>query len=317
MFVSYRSDADINIIDYGLSKKFEYEGQHIDEGVGTIYSMAPEVMKGDYDTQADLWSIGVITYMLLSSSMPFGGSDRARIVKRIHLCEYSFNSPRWTDLSTQSWKFVSSLIKKDPASRLTAEQALQHPWLDADFKKQQAMIDNKSMRFITKSLERYASYSKLKKLILHVVAHESTCSEIGKLREVFEKFDLLRNSSVSFEEFKEVLMKCGCDYNNEQLLQLFRSIDLDGSGEIDYTEFIAATIEARGAIEDERLLEAFKFFDGDDKGHITKDCLRQLMQYGLLGRNFTDEYVDEVFDECDLNRDGIISFDEFLSLWGR
>ena len=318
MFESPLPEANIKIIDYGLSKKFEYEGQHIKEGAGTIYSMAPEVMDGDYDTQADLWSIGVITYMLLSSSMPFGGFTKADMMNRIRLCVYSFNTTRWRDVSVESCKFVSSLIVLDPMLRLTAEQALQHPWLEEDFKRQQAMIDNKFMLSITKSLERYANYSKLKKLVLHVVAHRSTGTEIGELHEAFEKIDLAQDASVSFEEFKEVLIKCGCDYNTEKILRLFRSIDLDGSGEIDYTEFIAATIEARGAIENDRLEEAFKFFDGDNKGYITKDCLRQLMQFGLLGRNFTDEYVDEVFDECDLNHDGIISFNDFLSLfWGR
>ena len=316
MFESPQKDANIKIIDYGLSKKFEYQGQHLDDGVGTIYSMAPEVMKGDYGTQADLWSIGVITFMLLSSTMPFGGFTGGELMKRIHLGEFSFTNPRWHDVSAESCRFISSLIVVDPVSRLTAEQALRHTWLDADFKRQEAISDTKSMLFLIRSLERYVNYCKLKKLALVVIAHKSTGSEIGELRKAFEEFDLSRATSVTFEQFKEVLKRFGCEYDENQLQRLFRAIDLDGSGEIDYTEFIAATIEARGAIVDERLAEAFNFFDGDYSGYITKDSLRT-MQYGLLGRNFRDEYVDEIIDECDLNHDGIISFKEFMALWGR
>lgn len=163
MFESPEKDSNIKIIDYGLSKKFEYQGQHLDDGVGTIYSMAPEVIKGYYDTQADLWSIGVITFMLLSSSMPFGGFTGKELMKRICLGEFCFTNPRWHDVSAESCRFISSLIVVDPASRLTAEQALQHTWLDADFKRKESMLDTKSVLFLARSLERYVNYCKLKK----------------------------------------------------------------------------------------------------------------------------------------------------------
>jgi calcium-dependent protein kinase len=318
MFVSTRRDANVKIIDYGLSKILEFEGQqHIDEGVGTIYSMAPEVLNRDYDSQADLWSIGVISYMLLSSSMPFDGINRAEVIKKIRIGKYSFASPRWKKVSVESRRFISALLVKDPTLRLTAEQALHNPWLDADFKKQDENFDQKSMQLLSASLERYSKYSKLKKLALLVVAHKSTCSEIGELREAFEKFDFQHNGTVCFEEFKEMMITSGNNIPEEHLQQLFNSIDLDGHGLVSYTEFIAATIEARGEIDDERLVEAFSFFDSDNSGFITKDSIKNLIQYGFLGRSFSDAYVDEVVGECDLNADGIISFEEFMSLWGR
>lgn len=318
MFVSSRRDADVKIIDYGLSKILEYEGQeHIDEGVGTIYSMAPEVLNRDYDSQADLWSIGVISFMLLSSSMPFDGPNRVEVIRKIRIGKYSYANPRWKKVSDESRRFISALLVKDPRLRLTAEQALRNPWLDADFKKQEEKLDYKSMSLLKESIERYSNYSRLKKLALLVIAHKSTCSEIGELRQAFEKFDSLRNGTVCFEEFNEVMMKYGFNIPEEHLKYLFSSIDLDGHGLVSYTEFIAATIEARGEIDDDRLVEAFRFFDIDNSGYITKESIRNLIQYGFLGRSFSDAYVDEVVGECDLNADGIISFQEFMHLWGR
>jgi calcium-dependent protein kinase len=113
------------------------------------------------------------------------------------------------------------------------------------------------------------------------------------------------------------MMKCGFDIPEEHLKYLFSSIDLDGHGLVSYTEFIAATIEARGEIDEDRLIEAFRFFDIDNSGYITKESIKNLIQYGFLGRSFSDAYVDEVVGECDLNADGIISFQEFMHLWGR
>ena len=303
------------MLDFGLSQKFKPDGPNLHDSSGTIYSMAPEVLNRDYTSPADLWSIGVMAYMLLSSSMPFHGQKERDMLQAIMQCKYSFSSPRWKRTSKESRDFISALIVKDPDVRLNAEQALRHPWLAADFCEQEEMIDDISMHEIKGLLERYANYSKLKKLALMVVAHKSTSEEIGGLRDVFEKFDLQRNGTVCLDEFKEVLKNAS--YADDDIERIFRSIDLDGSGLIHYTEFLAATIEARGVIVEERLAEAFDRIDSDDSGFISKENLKEFMQNGFLGRSLSDDYVAEIIDECDLTRDGMISYDEFLLLWAR
>jgi calcium-dependent protein kinase len=75
--------VSVKLIDFGLSKKYGPEDPHLNDGVGTIYTMAPEVLKGNYTFQADIWSLGVISFMLLSSQMPFYGRKRRHVVEKV------------------------------------------------------------------------------------------------------------------------------------------------------------------------------------------------------------------------------------------
>ena len=208
----------------------------------------------------------------------------------------------------ESRDFVSALIVKDPDVRLNAEQALRHPWLDADFCQQEEAFDDLSMDLIKCQLQQAEEVG------THGSTHKSSSKEIGSLRDAFEKFDLLRNGTVCLDEFKEAMKNSGL--SDQELEDIFKSIDLDGSGHIDYTEFLAATIEARGVIAEERLAEAFDRIDSDDSGQISKENLKEFMRNGFLGRSLSDEYLAEIIDECDtITRDGLISYDEFLALW--
>ena len=98
-----------------------------------VYTMAPEVIKGDYDQQCDVWSIGIIAFMLLSSSLPFYGKTRAHVVRRILQGKYAFKGRRWKEISPEAKAFIESLLIQDPAARPTAGDALEDEWLKEDF----------------------------------------------------------------------------------------------------------------------------------------------------------------------------------------
>jgi calcium-dependent protein kinase len=287
----------------------------VHEGVGTIYTMAPQVLEGVYTSQADLWSIGVIAFMLLSSQMPFYGKKRRHVFEKIMQCRYRFAGARWDTCSEESKDFVRKLLVKDPNERLTAEQALRHPWFKLDYE----LVQSKSTvtcaleKSAHGSLERYANYSKLKRLALMVVAHKSTTDEIGHLRELFEQYDTERDGTVNLDEFKKSLRSIG--KHDSDIERIFKAIDLDGSGLIHYTEFLAATIEARGIIVEERLAEAFDRLDSDDSGFISKDNLKEFLNQGFLGKSLTESYLFDIIDEVDITQDGMISYDEFLCLF--
>ena len=131
MFESNIPDAEIKIIDFGLSRKF-MPTDVFTRTVGTLYTMAPEVIKGKYSIQVDLWSIGCISYMLLSDRKPFWGTTRREVVKNIMNCNYNFNSHRWTKVSNDAKLFVSSLLKFNPEDRGTTDEALDSIFLRAE-----------------------------------------------------------------------------------------------------------------------------------------------------------------------------------------
>lgn len=318
MFESSHPNAEIKVIDFGLSQKYSLGNPELSDRSGTIYSIAPEVLNKAYTSQADLWSVGVIAFMILTSSKPFDGASMKDVIRAILSCNYSFSSSRWDVNSLQSKAFVKALLVKDPTKRLTGQQALRHPWLEADFSKDEPSTIHEcfSMEQIKASLLRYASYNKLKKLALMIVAHKSTAMEIGdKLRNTFHKLDVLRNGTICFEEFHYVLSRAFTEMSNKDIAQLFTDIDLDGSGLVHYTEFVAATIELSGPIAEERLAEAFDRIDSDDTGFITRENVKEFTNQGFLWRDFSDEFVSEMIKEVDLNGDGVVSYDEFLTLF--
>ena len=116
---SKNADAEIKLIDFGLSKRFCLDKQ-MSERVGTIYTMAPQVIQGVYSNSADIWSVGVVTYMLLSGTKPFWDKDRESIVKRIMKCKFTFDGPSWKHVSPEAKSFVSSLLQFEPEDRPTA-----------------------------------------------------------------------------------------------------------------------------------------------------------------------------------------------------
>ena len=220
LFANNSPRAEIKLIDFGLSAKFGKED--LTEGVGTIYTMAPEVLKGKYTKSADLWSIGVISYMLLSSQMPFYGRKRRHIVEQIMEGKFEYKGRRWKRVSAQSKEFVDSLLVVDPEERLTADEALGSMWLNRRFT---ATVRNPYEGEISNSREsmlRYANYSKLKKVALMVVAHKSSSEQIGILRKVFQKYDTKRDGQLSYEEFKAAIHDAG--YGEDDYRKIFDAV---------------------------------------------------------------------------------------------
>jgi len=118
----------IKIADFGLSK--DIESGNLQTSCGTPSYVAPEVLLGgQYDNEVDIWSIGVITYVLLCGFTPFYGDNQRQLFERILHAKFDYPSPEWDDVSATAKDFVSKLLVVNPAERLTAEQALTHPWI--------------------------------------------------------------------------------------------------------------------------------------------------------------------------------------------
>ena len=100
---------------------------------GTIDFISPEILEGKYyDKSADMWSLGVIAYFMLSGKPPFMGKTEAQISKNIITCNYSFKDPVWKDISQGAQDFVDGMLELEPKDRMDADRALNHHWLKSD-----------------------------------------------------------------------------------------------------------------------------------------------------------------------------------------
>ena len=119
------------LIDFGYANicKHRKKRERYHDAKGTPYYMSPEVYRGSYDKRCDLWSMGVITYQLLSGSMPFNAKDLDQLEELILTCDYNFDAPIWREVSRDAKNFIEGLIEPQVKDRFTCDQALKHPWI--------------------------------------------------------------------------------------------------------------------------------------------------------------------------------------------
>lgn len=120
----------IKIADFGLSKVYS-SGEALETSCGTPDYAAPEVLKmeGTYDEAVDMWSVGVVTYVLLCGFPPFYAKSQAELFDKIMNADYDFPDPEWTNISDEAKDFVEKLLVVDTQKRYTAKQLLKHPWI--------------------------------------------------------------------------------------------------------------------------------------------------------------------------------------------
>lgn len=311
MFENSGPNAEIKVIDFGLSKKFvSHKMGVMRDGVGTLYSMAPQVLQGVYTSKADMWSVGVIVYMLLSSHRPFYSKQRKIMIDRIMRCDYSFMKKYWIPISNEAKDFIDQLLVLDPTKRNDAEMAQRHKWMDMEFKLEDRAPTEALTGRVTAKLSAFKNNNRLKKLALNVIAHRSTTDEIIQLRKAFDQFDTANAGVITLKEFQAALQE-KCSFSDEEIREMFDSIDINKNGHIMYTEFIAASLEAQGQLDVDRIAEAFNRFDADGTGFISKENMLQFL--GDTGATMED--VDQMISAADMGSSGAVSFDEFMAMF--
>ncbi|ETW05679.1 CAMK/CDPK protein kinase [Aphanomyces invadans] len=301
LFATKDEAAELKVIDFGLSRT-DVGGSgdsFMTTRVGTPYYIAPEVLGRHYDKSCDLWSIGVITYILLCGYPPFYGDSDPEIFQSVRAGKYSYDTPEWVGVSAEAKDLIDHLLLLNPSKRLTAAEALQHPWLSGSAPATERGLNGT----ILGSLKRFQGHNKLKKVALAVIADQLTGQEINELKKQFQKIDVDGNGVITMQELAAAVRDMGQDVLENEVLTLLQGIDIDGDGNLDYQEFLAATVKRNTFNKQEYLAQAFNYFDTKKQGVITKDDLIRFMG--------SEEHAQEVMDEIDTNGDGKISFEEF------
>jgi len=299
--------TQLKIIDFGLACMFR-AGSVLSTKAGTPYYVAPQVLVGAYDHMADLWSCGVIMFVVLCGYPPFYGDTDADVLAKVRLGNFTFHSVDWKNVSDDAKQLIRMLLKMKPEDRCTAEQALNHVWVKnkapraQDIPLQSGVVDN---------LKGFRSQNKLKKAALHVIASQLSETQITALRDTFYALDTNGDGFLTAMELTEGLYSAGFKEIPPDLKQIMEEVDADGSGVIDYTEFIAATLDRKVYIEENVCWAAFRVFDRDGSGKISKEEIAHVLGDGDV-RAVGMKDLAEVMQEIDTDGDGEIDFQEFM-----
>ncbi|KAL8555210.1 hypothetical protein ACS0TY_003135 [Phlomoides rotata] len=299
---------------------------------GSIDYVSPEVLSGDKVTpKSDIWSHGVILYILLSGYPPFIAQTNRQKQQMILNGQFSFYEKTWKNISSSVKQLITSLLKVDPNLRPSAEEIVQHPWVTGDLAKQEQMDAE-----IVSRLQSFNARHKFRAAAMASVLSSSFSLRSKKLKNLMGSYDLkpeeLQNLSTNFKkvckgdnatlpEFEEVLKAMEMLSLVPLAPRIFDLIDNNRDGTVDMREIIGGFSSLKYSQGDDALRLCFQMYDTDRSGCISKEELASLL------RALPDDYLpmditepgklDEIFDLMDANNDGKVTFEEFKAAMKR
>ncbi|CAN4089675.1 unnamed protein product [Withania somnifera] len=296
LFINQDEDSPLKTIDFGLSVFFKPDSEIFTNVVGSPYYVTPEVLQKHYGQECDIWSAGVIIYILLSGVPPSGkvrSQTEQGIFEQVLRGELDFVSEPWPSISESAKDLVRKMLVRDPKKRLTAHEVLCHPWVRVGGVAPDKPLDSA----VLSRLNQFSAMNKLKRIAVRVsYCFESlSTEEIAGLKEMFKMIDTDNSGNITLEELKKGLERVGANLKDSEISSLMQAADIDNSGTIDYGEFIAA------------MLHLNKIQKEDHIGYITKDDLQQACEkFGM-----SNIPIEELMREVDQDNDGRIDYNEF------
>lgn len=301
----------IKIIDWGTARFFE-KNKKMNKVSGTPYYIAPEVLSEKYDEKCDVWSCGVIMYILLCGYPPFNGDSDSEILNRIKEGKFVYPQEEWANISNDAKDLINSMLKYKSEERFSASDCLKHKWITGQNQKK---IDTKLSTRCLDNMKKFHAERKLQQAALtYIVNHLLSKEEKNELLELFQSFDKNGDGVLSKEELIEgYKLSMDEDEAIKEVERIMSEIDIDKSGTIDYNEFLIAATNRQKVLNKEKLEQTFKMFDKDGNGSISLDEIRS-----IIGNSFTDQKIlESIIKECDTNGDGEISMSEFKEMMNK
>ena len=298
----------IKLIDFGTAKIFK-PGKKMNKFIGTSYYIAPEVLKERYDEKCDIWSCGVILFILLCGYPPFNGNTNVDIFHAIQNQNPIFGGEEWEDITPEAKDLIKLMLKKNPNERLNAEQCLSHKWfrlMESSEKNKNQKISKQIQINAIQHMAQFVHENRFKQAVLQFISTQFNIQkEENDLKELFKSMDVSGTGQLTKDEFRKKLVELyGENDGNEMSNSIFNSLDMDGSGQISYDEFLSAMINSQKVVTEERLKKAFRMFDKDNSGKLSVKEIKNVF-------GGTENQWKQVIDEIDLNNDGEVDFEEF------
>ncbi len=304
----------VKICDFGTSLMVEKGGVQ-KKLVGSSYYIAPEVLKKHYNQKCDIWSCGVILYILLSGKPPFEGDDDNEIMANVTIGQYDLNCAPFNRISKSAKDLIKKLLVMDINKRISAHDALNHPW----FKEKKAkelynqIKDQNIIKKLLDNLKKYKRESIIQETALAYLVHNfPQMNDVVNACKLFSQIDVNGDGKVTQKELlKGLKTKIKSETLEKDVASIYKNLDMDNNGFIEYEEFVRAAVSKEKFMIDNVLRFAFRYFDKDGSGEITFDEIEDVFKKSIPEKSDVHNTLKQIIKEVDMNGDGVITFDEF------
>jgi len=319
LFESNAPDARLKLIDFGMAKIIRPKNT-FREFCGTPYYVAPEVLEGRFRESADIWSLGVILFVLLHGYPPFHADQKVygnrtddeifRLVREgfhpVVRPGYKNHFPEKIPISQSARALITRLIEKDVAKRPSAHEALEDPWFSG------GAVTTAISPSVFESLTKFQNTSKFRSLMLETMTNFLSEVEVKQLKESFIRMDTNHDGTITVDELRRALKEIRPDVSEQEVWKIMRQADQDNDGRLSYRELYFTALDRKVREKEERMLLMFKEIDRNGDGKLSPDEIsRALRDRGI------ESNVVELLRQVDKDGNGLIDYDEFLEAWGR
>ncbi len=306
--------STVKVIDFGRSKILRPH-QKISELAGSLFYVAPEVLSGaEYDECCDMWSAGVLLYLLLSGKPPFYEKSKDATKNAIMMQAVEFKDEVWSGVSPLAKDLITKMLDRDQKTRINAETALKHPWINGTPAKDSPHGGERIVESL-RNLRNFKAQNTFQKAVLSYIASQQMDMAMErKMRELFSSLDTDRNGQITEQELVNGYEKLhhSITLARRDALAVMRRADVNKNGVIDYNEFIMANLTSHKKLSENNLRQAFDFYDADKNGVIGLEELRK-----VFGAFCSEAELRTVMQEIDTNGDNQINFPEFKAMMDR
>jgi len=307
LYVSKDPDSEIKLIDFGLAKTPQANTGTFSTVVGSAYYLAPEMLDGSYTFECDIWSTGIILYILLSGLIPFNGETNEEIFTKIKTSKLKLNGDEWDKVSEPAKDLVSKLLDPNAKTRLSASKAMDHAWFKvvSQYSKEIDELDERIMG----SIRNYIKSSRLEKLLMQSLVRTLSEDSINDLKLQFKLLDKSKSGFIYISDLIESLVSQGEKINKAELELLKSGLDVNKTGMINYSEFLAATISSQNFLTNEKIWRTFKLLDHDDKGYLTIEDIDSYFQSN--DKSMHEKIKEEISKAEKFKETNQLFFDDF------
>lgn len=299
----------LKIADFGSATEIR-KREKLATVIGTINYIAPEVIRKKYDEKCDVWSCGVIMFILLTGSLPFRAANKRDTFEVILKSKVDPGDEKLQMVSESAKQLLCRMLDSDSESRITAEGALNSEWI---IKSLQPNIRASLLQQTCNNLKSFKETHKFQKAVIRYIAsHVLSPSDKLQFVSIFRKLDQSGSGKLTKQDIMKTCKSVfGHNFNDETIDEIMSRVDTDCNGVVDYTEFIAAAMDKSKLLSEEKLEATFRVFDQDSNGKITASELKFMLESKF---DVDINAYDELIARVDKNGDGMIDFFEFKEM---